>query len=568
MRLFCCSSNNFISGNVIQGNYIGVNANGDEALGNQREGIDISTSSSDASVTGTIVGGTTPGAGNLISGNNFDGILIGSFTTSNTTVQGNRIGTDATGMIAIPNDGDGVRIEHAKNNLIGGSAPGAGNLISGNGGNQSGLGRGDGISMSSSMNTIQGNLIGTDVTGTGPLRNLLSGITASGTNNTIGGIGVGEGNVIAFNGANGIRSNGPLIISNSFRGNSIHSNGTFSSPSASTLGIDIGPFGITPNDVGDSDTGSNNLQNFPIITSVAAGASSTNVKGSLNSSANTSLNLDFYRNTACDPSGNGEGERLIGSTTVSTDALGNVNFDVTFPVAISQNQLLTTTATDLAGNTSEFSPCSTVGLIGLSISDVSSAEGNSGAKSFSFPVTLASPATQQVTVNFETQDFTALAPASDYVSTSGAINIAVGQTSALIVVQVTGDFIVEEDETFFVRLISATNASILDGQGKGTILNDDVPPRLIFDESGPAANQATALDSVLFLRDPFRVSNPTNFLNTSADQNTRVIVFAENLTLDLFEPPSTVVVNLVASDSQSFMIRQTTFQQCLYRDSI
>ena len=360
VNFFCCQGGLIgITGNVIQGNYIGVTADGKTALGNQREGVFISIGQGDLFNTNTQVGGTTPGARNVISGNGFDGILIGSFATSDTKVQGNFIGTDATGMVAIPNGGDGIRIDLGRNNVIGGSAPGAGNLISGNGRVASGTGRGDGISMGSSGNVIRGNLIGTDVTGTAPLRNLLSGISG-GSATTIGGTGAGEGNVIAFNGQNGIRSNGPLSILNTYRGNSIHSNGTFVSSSANGIGIDIGPFGPTANDAGDADTGTNNLQNFPIITSVTAGASSTNIKGSLNSSASRSFDVDFYRNGACDPTGNGEGEQLIGSAVVTTDASGNASFDLTFAVSTASNQLLTSTATDQFGNTSEFSPCTAV----------------------------------------------------------------------------------------------------------------------------------------------------------------------------------------------------------------
>jgi hypothetical protein len=556
VNLFCCGSgNSSITGNVIQGNYIGIKADGSGALGNDREGVFISTAASDVAVSNTLVGGTAPGAGNVISGNRFDGIFIGSFTTTATTVQGNRIGTDPTGMSAIPNDGDGINIDLARNNVIGGSAAGAGNLISGNGGNGGGTGRGDGIRVGSTGNIIQGNLIGTNATGTGPLRNLLNGISG-GRNTIIGGVTAGEGNVIAFNGQDGIRNNGALGTANSIRGNSIHSNGTLNSPFLGNLGIDLGAVGPTANDAGDSDTGPNNLQNFPIITSVAAGGSSTNVKGSLNSSASSSFNLDFFRNSACDPSGHGEGQHLVGSTLVTTDASGNATFDVTFTVATAVNELVTATATSQAGDTSEFSACAAVGSSGLSIGDVSATEGNSGTKSFSFPVTLQSAATQEVVISFNTQDGTALAPANDYVSTSSTVSIPVGQTSAQIVVQVNGDIAEESDETFFVRLTSATNASILDGQGTGTILNDDVAPplRLILDESGPAVNQAAALDSVLFVRDPFRVVNPSNVLNTSLNPNTSISVFAENLTLAFFEPPSTVLVNLTDSNNQNFAV--------------
>jgi hypothetical protein len=545
VRLFCCSANNAISGNVIQGNYIGVTAQGDKALGNGREGVDVSTSAGDASVSNTLVGGTTPGAGNVISGNAFNGVFIGSFTTTGTTVQGNRIGTRADGMAKIPNGGDGVRIDLGNNNVIGGSAPGAGNLISGNGTVASGLGHGNGISVGSSNNVIKGNLIGTDATGTGPLGNLDDGIFG-GRNTTVGGTAAGEGNVIAFNGLRGIVNGGPSATGNSYRGNSIHSNGTSGSPFTPGLGIDLGPGGPTANDPGDADTGANNLQNFPIVTSVTPSGGSTNVKGSLNSIASSSFNLDFYRNSACDPSGSGEGEHLIGSTLVTTDASGNASFDVTFAVATGSSELLTATATDLSGNTSEFSPCATVGSVGLSIGDVSALEGNSGTTNFSFPLTLQSAASQDVVVTFATQVGSAV-PSVDFVAASGTVTIPAGQTSGQIVVQVNGDTDVEDDEQFFVNLTAATNASILDSQGKGTILNDD-EMKLILEESGPAADQAVALDSVLFLRDPFKALNPANMLNP----NTHVIVFAENLTLAFFEPPSFVGVILTDSFNQTF----------------
>lgn len=549
VRLFCCSGASPISGNVIQGNYIGVTAQGDKALGNGREGIDVSTSAGDVSVSNTLIGGAAPGAGNVISGNNFDGILIGSFTTAATTVQGNRIGTSADGMSKIPNGGDGIHIDLGNNNVIGGSAPGAGNLISGNGKVSSGLGRGSGISVGSLNNVIQGNLIGTDATGTGPLGNLEDGILG-GRNTTVGGTGAGEGNVIAFNGLRGISNNGTIATANSYRGNSIHSNGASGSPFTPGLGIELGPAGPNANDPGDSDTGANNLQNFPIISSVMAGGGSTNVKGSLNSSASTSFNLDFYRNSSCDPSGNGEGEHFIGSTLVTTDASGNANFDTTFAVSTAASEVLTATATDLSGNTSEFSPCATVGSIGLSIGDVSAVEGNSGTTSFSFSVTLQSAATQDVTVTFATQVGSA-GPPSDFVAASGTVTIPAGQLSGQIVVQVNGDTDVEDDEQFFVNLTAATNATILDAQGKGTILNDD-EIKLLLEETGPAADQVAAVDSVLFLRDPFRVINPANMVKDPFSPNTGVIVFAENLELAFFESASAVGVILVDSTNHTF----------------
>ena len=558
--VFCCSGQSgSISGNIIQGNYIGLKANGTAALGNQREGITITTDGPDAALIGTLVGGTAPGAGNVISGNRMDGIFISSFSTINTVVQGNLIGTNFNGMAAVSNDGDGVRIDLARNSLIGGSVPEARNVISGNGRNGSGAAGGNGVSLgrsiNSSGNSLRGNFIGTNASGTGPLRNLENGVYVGGVNSTVGGTGSGDANVIAFNGQNGIQSTDPSVSSNSFRGNSIFSNGSFSTPGHEGIGIDLGAEGPTANDLGDVDSGPNNLQNFPTITAVTAGLNSTNVKGSLNSSANGVFNLDFYLNSACNLRGFGEGEHHIGSAMVTTDANGNANFDVTFSSSISSSEVLTATATDQTGNTSEFSPCAiTTTAIGVSIGDVSAAEGNSGTTNFSFSVTLSAASSQTVAVNFSTGEGSATS-FNDYVTTSGTVNIPAGQTSTTIVVQVNGDTEEETNETFFVNLTSATNANILDGQGTGTILNDDTVPqplRLLLDESGPDGNQSAALDSVLFLRDPFLVINSNNRLNQLPDRNTRLIVFAENLQLTSGEPASAVVVNLIDSNSQSY----------------
>jgi len=186
----------------------------------------------------------------------------------------------------------------------------------------------------------------------------------------------------------------------------------------------------------------------------------------------------------------------------------------------------------------------------LSIGDVSAAEGNSGTTNFSFPVTLQSAATQDVIVTFATQVGTAV-PSVDFVAASGTVTIPAGQTSGQILVQVNGDTDVEDDEQFFVNLTAATNASILDAQGKGTILNDD-EIRLVLEESGPAADQVAAFDSLLFLRDPFPVVNPAGSLMNPFNLNTGVSVFAEHLTLAFFEPPSTVGVVLVDSTNFTF----------------
>jgi hypothetical protein len=117
------------------------------------------------------------------------------------------------------------------------------------------------------------------------------------------------------------------------------------------LGIDLGFNGVTPNDVGDGDTGPNNLQNSPVLTSVTA----SSVEGTLNSTPNTSFGVQFFASTACDPSGSGEGRTLIQSAVVGTDPSGNASFGVSLTVP--PGRVVTATATDPDGNTSEFSAC-------------------------------------------------------------------------------------------------------------------------------------------------------------------------------------------------------------------
>ena len=124
-----------------------------------------------------------------------------------------------------------------------------------------------------------------------------------------------------------------------------------------SLGIDLGGDGVTPNDTGDADSGPNNLQNFPVLVAAVPGATSTVVQGRLNSTASTAFTLEFYSNARCDTSGYGQGEALIGTTSVTTDARGNATFSANLPVVIAQGRFITATATSASGDTSEFSQC-------------------------------------------------------------------------------------------------------------------------------------------------------------------------------------------------------------------
>ena len=122
------------------------------------------------------------------------------------------------------------------------------------------------------------------------------------------------------------------------------------------LGIDLGGDGLTPNDSGDGDPGANNLQNFPELTSVTTGTQ-TRIRGSLNSTPNSFFVLQFFANDACDGSGNGEGAVFLDSISAATDSSGQASFSLTSDTATTTGQLITATATDENGNTSEFSSC-------------------------------------------------------------------------------------------------------------------------------------------------------------------------------------------------------------------
>jgi hypothetical protein len=172
---------------------------------------------------------------------------------------------------------------------------------------------------------------------------------------TIGGANAGEGNVLAFNypGA-AVSAQGGIVVDSQFStptgiailGNSIYSNGG--------PGIDLGGNGITPNDTGDGDTGSNNLQNFPVLTSIVESNGNAEVVGTLDSQSSTTYRVEFFGNDEIDPLKYGEGKTFLGSTDVATDASGHAAFDVTFPLLPGALHV-TSTATDPNGNTSEFS---------------------------------------------------------------------------------------------------------------------------------------------------------------------------------------------------------------------
>ncbi|MGH2658128.1 MAG: right-handed parallel beta-helix repeat-containing protein [Actinomycetota bacterium] len=290
--------------------------------------------------------------GLVINGFSGAGILIQATATEN-TIRGNFIGTNPGGTAADAN-GVGIDIKSPKNS-IGGPDANHGNLISGN--------TGAGIAITDAAateNIIRRNKIGTNAAGTGNVPNGGAGVLISaGSKNQIGGTFTGAGNTIKGNTGAGVSITGPsancpptglATCENRINHNSINGNGG--------LGIDLAPTGATANDAGDGDSGPNKLQNFPVLTSATTG--STEIQGTLSSAPSTTYRVEFFAGPGCDASGSGEGDRFLGSINILTDTTGSFTFTTTLAATSTVGEVVTATATDPAGNTSEFSACKSV----------------------------------------------------------------------------------------------------------------------------------------------------------------------------------------------------------------
>lgn len=304
----------------------------DKGSGSAGSGLWIDTN--DSVVRGLSITGFSSGVGVIVAG-------------GNNTVEGNFIGTDPGGTLAGVGNYTGVIVSSdASNNLVGGTLPEARNVISGNGR--------EGVRINTDPNEegnrVQGNYIGTTKSGTGDLGNTSAGVTDNSfadSKNLIGGTTRAAANTIAFNGVGVEVGDGFVPAGISILGNSIFSN--------DGLGIDLNGDGITPNDgPGDPDTGPNNLQNFPTITSAKTGRRATTVKGTLESTQNGTFTIQFFSNPK---DVTDEGKKFIGEKSVTdTDGDGIMPFTFKTKQKVKVGLFVTATATDDAtGDTSEFS---------------------------------------------------------------------------------------------------------------------------------------------------------------------------------------------------------------------
>ena len=185
----------------------------------------------------------------------------------------------------------------------------------------------------------------------------------------------------------------------------------------------------------------------------------------------------------------------------------------------------------------------------ISINDVSVTEGNSGNKAATFTLTLSGPSVEAIAVRVVSTPGTATA-SSDYNSINLVVIFQPGTVTRTFDVDIIGDTNLESNETFFVNITEAFATTVADGEGVGTILDDDT--LLVLEESGPAPQQTAAFESLLLTRDPFAVKSIAHWFNLPPGQNTLVMIFAQNLRLDQGQTASDVIVNLVDGNNQSF----------------
>jgi len=313
--------------NIIIGNYIGTNVSGNSAIPNTY-GVLFDDGS-----RYNILGGYAGGAANLISGNSGYGVFIYNLGTIQNDVIGNLIGTDKSGMAAVPNATGIVADGAAKKHFI------DANVISGN------LQQGIAIHVVGTDNhIITRNKIGTDISGLLPLPNNSDGIRiAEGGKWNIIGAAPDSGNIIAFNGGNGITIMTDNDLYNTISGNSIFAN--------AGLGIDLYYPGPNINDPGDTDTGPNMRLNYPVIENAVYDFSTgiTTVSGSLDTQNPHNCTIELFLSDYY-PIGYGQGKIYLTSVSPHTDG----TFSVSFNQALSLTHICATN-TDWLGNTSEFS---------------------------------------------------------------------------------------------------------------------------------------------------------------------------------------------------------------------
>lgn len=316
--------------NRIEGNLIGLSTNGTSRLPNVGDGVYVTNAQANS------IGGILITNRNYISGNHGSGVVLAGEPAVQNVVAGNYIGTAVNGSSAASNRLGGIRIDGARSNVIGSSSAFGLNLVSGNGS------QGILLTGSAAYNRVEGNFIGTDLSGTLSLANRGPGIllAAGASQNTIGGTATGTANRVGFNLGAGVLVTNLTSVSNAVLGNLLYGN---AGPP-----IDLGGDGVTTNDPApDADVGPNNLQNAPVVTNALQG--STLLKGYLVGVPLASYRLEFFAEGS-------PGMLFVGTTNLVLPAGGTQTFSYAFGVSAPTTWVVKGTASLNGQETSELGP--------------------------------------------------------------------------------------------------------------------------------------------------------------------------------------------------------------------
>ena len=349
------TTNGNVQGNTIQGNLIGLTAAGTSGLGNGVPNNTACAGIGLFAASDNLVGGPGAGAANVISGNNGFGIFLVGDTTTGNSVQGNFIGTDPTGNVGLGNTFSGIYLEQTGSNQLGGSAPGAGNVISGNLGQGIFLTnaawnviQGNLIGTKADGASNLGNNLHNIELQAGAHDNVIGG-TAAGAGNHLAYASVNSSHLYS-----GVRVR-TGATNDWISGNSIFSNGglgiDLSPPTGGTAS------GVNPIVNGETNAVANAAnagQNLPTLSDIYSGTV-TRVRGSLNARTNQTYTLQFFASAVGNSSGYGEGQVYLGQTNLTLGSAYSANFAADLPVSVPAGWVVTATATDPNNNTSEFS---------------------------------------------------------------------------------------------------------------------------------------------------------------------------------------------------------------------
>ncbi|MFN8524775.1 MAG: right-handed parallel beta-helix repeat-containing protein [Chloroflexota bacterium] len=438
--------------NIVAGNYLGMKPDGSApAAADSR----LETSVYMYQSSNNVIGGSSASDRNVIGGKGRHGTGIHVYQSTSTLIVGNYIGVDPTGLQVRALE-LGILIRNSSKTTVGGPSPGERNVIAGAEWVAVEVDYSDHSAGPTPTDTrILGNFIGVGADGSTILRpsNGTTGAAIYASLGTvsadadgdvkIGGVTPGSGNTIAGWGT-GIAilgGKGHTITGNSFRA---IADGSIDLVTACVAYYcDWGP---TPNDPLDTDTGANNGQNYPDISSAATNAGQTVVIGTLSSNPNTSgFRVELFSSPACLTSGYGPGQTFLGATTVSTNASGDASFTVSGLPAVPLGHVITATATHPDGSTSEFSRCSTVGAGAVLVTPTSGLQTTEAGGQATLTVRLSSVPTSNVTVQFSTSN-----PAEGTVTPS-TLTFTPANALAPRTVTVTG-----VDDTFFDGNITYT----------------------------------------------------------------------------------------------------------------